>query len=71
MNKNPMAWIVGGLALVIVGPLLADYWAPQMGLIWNIQNTYMVIGRWPVRWAVIAGILAISWGIYLRLRNSN
>jgi len=71
VNKQPMAWIVGGVALIVISILLTEDWSPAAGLIYNITNGELIIERIPLRWPVIAGIFSIFWGVYLRFRNSN
>ena len=70
MNKNPLGWIFVGIALVTISPLLTDNWYQGAGLFYNVQEG--TIGRdIPLRVPVIAGVLCILWGAYLKARNSN
>ncbi len=74
--KDSMAWIFGGVAIIAISVLLIADWLPAAGLFYNLLNGHIIRESYntaslPVKWPVMAGVLCILWGGYLRMRNSN
>tara|TARA_R110002124_G_scaffold159739_2_gene326992 strand:- start:9136 stop:9351 length:216 start_codon:yes stop_codon:yes gene_type:complete len=71
MTKNPVAWIIGGVAVIILSLLMADDWYASSGVFYNVLNGSVLDYSVPMRIPVMAGVVSILWGVYLKLKISN